>query len=69
MSTQQQCPIRTVSLSILALSITQASLAHPKYAESLQGQIAAEDKNCNTHGCAMWDKRRKRCGLIQGGMR
>lgn len=67
MSAKQICPIRHVSMSIMVVSMVQASIAHPMHAEALQDKLSKDDKNCNTHNCAMWNKRRKCCGLIQGG--
>lgn len=58
------CPIRMVSLAILASAITQASIAYPKNADRLQDVLSKDDKLCNMRGCAMWNKRRKCCGLI-----
>ena len=58
------CPIRLVSVSMMSQVVTSAMLTHPKNAEELSKLIDKSDKNCNTHNCAMWNKRRKCCGLM-----
>ena len=67
MSAPLVCPIRLVSVSLMSQVVTTTMLARPKNVEELGKLIDKSDRNCNTHRCALWDKRRKRCGLTTIG--
>jgi hypothetical protein len=54
-----------ISISVMSGAVMSAISDHPRNAEQLTQLVDKSDKNCNTHNCAMWNKRSKQCGLIK----
>ena len=59
------CPLRMMALATMTAATMSAMMDAPKHAEKLGALIDKSDKLCNTHNCAMWNKRSKQCGLIK----